>query len=76
MGDRYYITGVQIGMIKAFLEEDIDSKVPLTRASRIKELLDGIEDKQFIGRIEEQDKDKLEVGIVEKHSQNQKKENK
>ena len=42
MGGRYYITGVQIGVIKAFLKT--------RNLSDIDKLLDDIEEKQFIGK--------------------------
>jgi hypothetical protein len=48
MGERYYITGVQIGMVLAFLENDY--KV------RIHEILNEIQEKQFIGHADEDDK--------------------
>lgn len=41
MGGRYYITGVQIGMIMAFAE--------LGETDEILELLDKIEEEQFTG---------------------------
>jgi len=46
MSERYYITGVQIGMLKAFLgsKEEVNLK-------EIKKLIDEIEDKQFVGKI-------------------------
>lgn len=48
MGGRYFITGVQIGMIRAFakLENDAD----------IDKLLDEIEDNQYLGEKEELEK--------------------
>lgn len=48
MGSRYFITGVQIGMIRAFskLENDAD----------ISKLLDQIEKKQYLGEKEQVEK--------------------
>ncbi len=43
MSERYYITGVQIGIIKVLVENN-------ERAEAVK-LLDEIEDKQFVGKI-------------------------
>ena len=53
MGDRYYATGVQLGIIKAQLQA----------AGQPIGILNDIVDKQFIGRIEEGE-DKF-VRIVE-----------
>ena len=49
MGGRYFITGVQIGMIRAFakLENDVD----------INHLLDDIEKVQYLGEKEKVEKD-------------------
>lgn len=59
MGDRYYITGAQLGMLKALVDiKDYDNFL---------ELWNKIETNQFIGRIEEQDKDKMDVIIVAKN---------
>jgi len=44
MGSRYFITGVQIGIIRALLETYSGVDLP-----RIMDLLNEIEDKQFIG---------------------------
>jgi hypothetical protein len=53
MGDRYWVSGVQLGLIKGFLEE--------------RGLPTNIIDKeifhQFLGRIEEWDKEDLEIRI-------------
>lgn len=58
MGDRYWISGVQLGIL-LITADSIKSK-------SMKKLLKEIEDKQFIGRIEEEDKDKKVVEIVDK----------
>lgn len=55
MGDRYYATGVQLGIIK----------FQLKAAGQPIGMIDEISSKQFIGRIEENEKDKLKVAIVE-----------
>ncbi len=56
MGDRYWISGAQLGMLKSQNLYDVN----------IAGLLDGIEEEQFIGRIEEEDKNKMEVEIIER----------
>jgi hypothetical protein len=48
LGGRYYITGVQIGMIRAFARQENET--------HIKKLLDEIEDKQYIGEKEDFEK--------------------
>lgn len=53
MGERYYITGVQIGMLQAFLE--------FGKINEIEKLLEEIMAKQFLGRIREGE----EVSIVQ-----------
>ena len=58
MGDRYYITGVQLGMLLALQQkEDIDK------------ILKEIEENQFVGRINQEDKDRKEVVIGDIHSE-------
>jgi len=44
MGERYFITGVQIGIIKSFLKGHVD-KLSMTK------LLNDIEEDQFIGNV-------------------------
>lgn len=41
MGERYFVTGVQLGMIKAFLQ--------FKKLEEIEKVLTEIEDKQFMG---------------------------
>jgi hypothetical protein len=48
MGERYYITGVQIGMILAWIK--------LGKIEEIQKILDEIQEKQFWGRTEGQEK--------------------
>lgn len=60
LGDRYWVSGVQLGLLKGFLEE--------------RELPTNIIDEeicqnQFIGRIDEWDKKDLEVGIMKRKIQ-------
>ena len=56
VAERYWITGVQIGMIKATLEHGSPSAF---------KLIDEIVDKQFIGRMPEPYED-YEIIIVRK----------
>lgn len=53
MGGRYYITGVEIGMLRTFakLENETD----------INKLLDKIEEEQYIGEKEEFEKMKKKI---------------
>jgi len=53
MGDRYYITGVQLGILMVNLNEESNKKI-----------LKEIEQKQFIATITEDEKDKLKIGVV------------
>lgn len=46
MSERYYITGVQLGMLKAVSMSEMNASTCFC-------LLKEIEDKQFVGRIEE-----------------------
>jgi len=55
MGDRYWISGVQLGMLKACMDKDIGN---------FESILREIEEEQFVGRIEEEDKGNREVKIV------------
>jgi hypothetical protein len=48
MGGRYFITGVQIGMIRALAKLENDTE--------ISELLDEVEKKQYLGEKEEFEK--------------------
>ena len=48
MGSRYYVTGVQIGMLMAYLRAEKDDKV--------REILNKILDNQYIGTKEELNK--------------------
>jgi hypothetical protein len=48
MGGRYFITGVQIGMIRAMAKLENDTE--------INEVLDEVEEKQYIGDKEEFEK--------------------
>lgn len=57
MADRYWVSGVQLGIIKGFLKE---RKLPTNIID------DEIANEQYIGRIEEWDKNDLEVGIKKK----------
>jgi len=50
-------------MILGFLQSEKGSKYI---AKQIKEILEGIETNQFIGILEEEDKNKLKVGFVKK----------
>ena len=54
MGDRYYATGVQLGIIKAQLKA----------AGQPVGMINEIADNQFIGRIEEHEKESKKVAIV------------
>jgi len=45
MSERYFITGVQIGMIKAFLEQEY------VNIDEINKVINEIEEKQFVGKI-------------------------
>ncbi len=54
MGDRYFITGVQLGMIKAILKAN----------GQPYGFINDIAKKQFIGRIEEEEEDNHEIKIV------------
>ncbi len=55
MGGRYFLTGVQLGILKAFCSEIPD----------VTALLDTIRDKQFVGNIEESERYDLVVGLVD-----------
>ena len=55
MGERYYITGVQIGLILAELSRLSDNKSDKQSVPRIKKLLDRIQEKQFIGNTDDKD---------------------
>jgi len=56
MGSRYYLTGVQIGILQAYLNNN--------KFQEALKLLEDIEENQFIGLIE--NNDKLKVGFVKK----------
>jgi len=43
LGERYYITGVQIGMILAFLKHG--------KLKEVERILDEIQEKQFLERV-------------------------
>ena len=58
MGSRYFLTGVELGMLHAFFE--------CGKEKEGLKLLKEIEDKQFIGNIPQEDRERLEVGIIEK----------
>mgnify|MGYP001585400160 CR=1 FL=1 len=61
MGERYFITGVQIGVILA------SENYPKDKGFKIvKRVMRQVEHSQFIGNIEEKDKKKYEIRIVEK----------
>jgi len=60
MGGRYWISGVQLGMLKAFAE--------LKEVSPAKDLLDSIDNNQFLGNIEEEDRQYQEVIIFDKRN--------
>jgi len=47
MSERYYITGVQIGMLKALMKAGTFS----VDSNEIDKILKEIEDKQFVGKI-------------------------
>jgi len=47
MGERYWVSGAQLGMLRIL--------VKLGKIDKVNEVLDGIE-KQFLGRIEEGEK--------------------
>lgn len=49
MSERYYITGVQIGILKSFIEQRFKYGDEMLR--EVKKLLEEIEDKQFVGKI-------------------------
>lgn len=44
MGERYYITGVQIGMLYAYLD--------LKQFDKVKKLIQEIEESQFVGSLD------------------------
>ena len=44
MGGRYYVTGVQLGMIQAFIEHN--------KLEELEKLMHEIEEKQFVGQCE------------------------
>jgi hypothetical protein len=48
MGDRYILTGAQIGMLMAFLRLDTDETI-----AKAIQLLRNIEEKQFVGKTSE-----------------------
>ena len=58
MSERYYITGVQIGLLKS-LNEELAKRIAKTKGiiaehtEEIKNLLEEIEVKQFVGNIQE-----------------------
>jgi len=54
MAGRFYITGIQLGTIKASLEETIkfNRNRKTKEIEEIEEVIDDIEDNQFIGKIE------------------------
>jgi hypothetical protein len=58
MGNRYYITGVQLGMILGMLNPNT--------IEQIKKIIEEIETNQFIGTIEEENKNIMKIGIVKK----------
>jgi hypothetical protein len=51
LGSRFFITGVQIGMLRAFAKQENETD--------IKKLLDEIEDKQYLCEKEEFEKKKI-----------------
>jgi hypothetical protein len=61
MGERYYLTGVQLGMLKAFQS--------LNDLKKLRELLEQIEETQFIGTIRYDEK----ISIVPEDSSGVKK---
>ena len=50
MSERYFLTGVQLGMLKMYV---IDGAI---NTNVIKELLDEIEENQFVGNVKENNK--------------------
>jgi hypothetical protein len=55
MGGRYYLTGTQLGMLKAYCQiAKTEPNKTLQTLEFLEELLQEIEDKQFIGNIPEQ----------------------
>jgi len=48
MGGRYYITGVQLGMLRVFVKQENESDV--------NKLLEEIEDRQYLGEREDFEK--------------------
>ena len=52
MSERYFITGVQVGIIKALCEIIIKrQKVVNKEIYDIKKIIDEVEDKQFFGSV-------------------------
>jgi len=54
MSERYYITGVQIGIIKAFAERVTKMSAGSLNGNaviEIEKIMKEVEDKQFIGKI-------------------------
>ena len=50
MSERYWITGVQLGILKALVSSEIDNNTEI-----IIKQLEEIEDKQFIGNVNSQE---------------------
>ena len=65
MSERYYITGVQIGTIKALIRQLGLGETNATIDDNINYVLREIENKQFIGNIQEWERTKKEIRIVE-----------
>lgn len=57
MSERYYITGAQLGVIKACAENSKEPEV-------VKVILKEIEDEQFIGNIHQDERDKKRIEII------------
>jgi len=75
MGGRYYLTGTQLGMLKAYCQiAKTEPAKTLQTLEFLEELLEEIEDKQFIGDIPEYAKSPYDYEIVirKKVKQNEK----
>jgi hypothetical protein len=65
MGGRYYLTGTQLGMLKAYCQiAKTEPSKTLQTLELLEELLEEIEDKQFIGNIPESFEHDYDIEII------------
>jgi hypothetical protein len=74
MGGRYYLTGTQLGMLKAYCQiAKTEPNKTFQTLEFLEELLEEIEDKQFIGNIPEPFEHDIEIILSKKVKASEKK---